>query len=134
MQFHGIRGKIEPRAERGDSRNIYRQPASDGNLAKERAAHGPLRHIDGAECGDPSLGGRKALSQIRAAKAGHDHRFAGSKQAIYYGGFIVGQADAAFAIGDAHKNRGNRDVVCVRRRKLCGFGAHKARVHANARQ
>ncbi len=107
----GFAARCMPSPHFHGSGNGDRNLPGNGDLAKQRAAGGALRDIVGREFGEP--GGRvgKALDEIRAAEAGDHGGLSRGEQLIDEGALILGEADVALAVGHAHEEGGDGDVI-----------------------
>ena len=105
-----------------------------GGLSEYGARGCVLRHAIRRECREPGFGVWKLRDQIRSAECRHHDGFSNGEQLIHERALIVGKANVAFAIGDAHEESGNGDIVGSGRRQLERTYVNETRIRAQRLQ
>ena len=82
-ELHRIGRENHAGADGDRAGHVYGNAAGDGCLAENRASGGALRHVRVAENADPCFCFGEMLDHVRAAEAGHDHRFVDGQHAMH---------------------------------------------------
>ena len=85
---------------------------------RKRARDGALRNVVCGELGEPGGRAGKVLDQIGASEGGDNRWFSGGDELADELALLGRKADVALAVGHAHENGGNGDVVGIGGRKL----------------
>ena len=117
LQRHRMRGHGKSVAAPHRTGHCDGNLSGDGGLAEDGASRGALRHVVGREFREPGSSVREALDQVRIAERCDDQGLARGDQLVGEGELVVGKANAAFPIRDAHEKRGDSDIVGIGRRK-----------------
>ncbi len=112
------------------ARNGDRDLTLNRYLPEHRTNGGTLRNVIGRKLSEPRGSFREARDQVWAAECSDYDRLSGGEQLSDDGALLGGEGNVTFAVGDAHEEGGDGDVVGVRRRQLQARGAHEFRIGA----